>query len=175
MAHRLWFSDNDSRAFLLPSDESLPTGSLSIHDRVGKRMSVSAESVAAYEIGEEQARRWAKDQLGRTLEELKEGLDEKLGELRQKVEAIKPQPVSEGTTVTPEAPSALLSLLKQLPSVIGQSLSGDESRVDKARSAMGDLQRRLKEAGIDLDDRFTKFPDRLAELRKEAEREKKEA
>jgi hypothetical protein len=66
------------------------------------------------------------------------------------------------------------SLLKQLPSVIGHSLSGDEALVESARKSMVDLQQRLKESGIDLDDRFTRFPDRLAELRSEAEEKKEE-
>lgn len=170
----IWRSIDGEQYFLLPRHYVSPPGSLVIMEQFGTRLSVDPDAVAPFEMTEDQARRWAKDQLGRTLEELKEGLDEKLGELRQKVEAIKRQPVSEGTTVTPEAPAALLSLLTQLPGVIGQSLSGDDTRVENARKAMADLQQRLKKTGIDLDDRFTRFPDRLAELRKEAEREKKE-
>ena len=58
--------------------------------------------------------------------------------------------------------------------MIVQSLSRDGSRLDSARRAMVDLQRRLKETGIHLDDRFTRFPDRLAELRKDANESKKD-
>ena len=42
---------------------------------------------------------------------------------------------------------------------------GDEARVGAARDAMADLQRRLRDAGIDVDDRLKNFPERLARLR----------
>jgi hypothetical protein len=48
-------------------------------------------------------------------------------------------------------------------------LSGDEHRIDEAKNTMSDLQHRLKDTSIDLDNRFTKFPDRIAELRREFE------
>jgi hypothetical protein len=170
----LWHAADRSRWFLVPRGVTLPEGDLAIRTLMGDPATVDAQGLVPYEITEEQARRWARDQLGRTLEELKRGIDEKLSELRHKVEDIKRRPVKEGTTITPEAPSALGSLLKQLPSVIGHSLSGDEALVESARKSMVDLQQRLKESGIDLDDRFTRFPDRLAELRSEAEEKKEE-
>ena len=74
--------------------------------------------------------------------------------------------MNDSTTVTPNAGAAIVELLKKLPGVVAQSLSTDEQRVDAARDTMKDLQHRLKEAGIDLDDRFTAFPDRLAGIRK---------
>lgn len=141
-------------------------------DLLGRSQSVAPESVAVFEVTEEQARRWAKDQLGQALEELKQNADEKLAELRGKLDEFNKRPVREGTTITPDVGPALLELLKQLPRVVGQSLSADEGRVEAARKVMADLQGRLKEAGIELDERFTSFPDRLAELRKETEREK---
>jgi hypothetical protein len=57
--------------------------------------------------------------------------------------------------------------------VIGQSISGDEQRVEAAREKLAELQRRLAESGIDLDERFTGFADRLADLRKETEKKRK--
>lgn len=67
---------------------------------------------------------------------------------------------------------ALFDLLKQLPRVIAYSLAHDAQRVEAAKSTMADLQRRLQEAGIDLDQRFTSFPERLAELREELRKPK---
>jgi hypothetical protein len=171
----LWAAENRSRWFLVPLGMAPPDGPLVIRNLLGETARVDSRDLEPFEVTEDQARRWAKDQLGRTLEELRDGLNESLGELRQKVEAIKREPVKEGTAVTPEAPSALLGLLKQLPGVIAQSLSADQARVESARATMGDLQQRLKAAGIDLDDRFTRFPDRLAALRKEADEERKKA
>jgi hypothetical protein len=39
---------------------------------------------------------------------------------------------------------------------------------------MTDLQRRFKESGIDLDERFTNFPEPLADLRREFVKERAE-
>jgi hypothetical protein len=161
--------------YVIPEDCELDAGPVRITDFSGRSRGVAPDALIAFEVTEEQAHRWAKDELGKTLGELKDGIDEKLRGLRAKLEAVKSRPVKEGAAVTPDAPSALLSLLKQLPGVIGQSLSGEDGRVEDARNTMVDLQRRLKESGIDLDDRFTRFPDRLAELRKDAERQRKQA
>jgi hypothetical protein len=167
----VWRTD-DGRYFLIPDHEPANPGTLAISDALGRSRNVAPEAVAAFEVTEEQARRWTRDQLRRTLEELKEGLDDALGKLREKLAAIERQPVREGTSVTAEAPAVLFRLLKQLPRIIGESLSGDETRLEGARQGMRDLQHGLKEAGIDLDQRFTGFPDRLAALRKEAEQKR---
>ena len=58
-----------------------------------------------------------------------------------------------------------LYLAAALPGVIGNALSGDPRRVAAARETMAGLRQRLAEAGVELDDRFTALPDRLAELR----------
>jgi len=165
----LWHSIDRTRWFLLPSDMAFPEGAFKLQNLIGKEALIDANSLTPFEVTEHQARRIAKDQLGETLDELKQGTDEKLAELRRQLDEKDRTPVREDTTVTPNAEPALLDLLKKLPGVIGNSLSGEENRVHAARTAMSDLQRRLKDAGIDLDDRLTSFPDRLADLRKDAE------
>jgi hypothetical protein len=139
---------------------------LEIRPHCGTCVSVNPEAVGPFEVTEAQAVRWAKDELGQTLDELKHGIDERLADLHRQLDERNRTPVTENTTVTPNATPALFDLLKKLPGVIGNSLSGDTKRVESAKTAMADLQRQLKEAGVDLDERFTKFPDRLAELRK---------
>jgi hypothetical protein len=138
----------------------------------GEIRCIAEDAGAPHEITEAQARRWAKDELGKTLEELKLGLDEKLAELRQKLEEFNKRPVDPKSKLTPDVGPALLALLKELPGILGKSLSGDAERVGAARGTMEELRRRLEEAGIDLGERFTGFPDRLAELRREVERER---
>jgi len=125
-----------------------------------------------YEISEDQARRWAKDQLGNALSEIRESIDDKLDDWRQQLDEFNRTPMAEDTTVTPNTVSALFAFIRQLPGVVVGSLSSNELRVGEARDTMTDLHGRLKKAGIDLDERFTSFPDRLAELRKDVERKR---
>jgi hypothetical protein len=44
-------------------------------------------------------------------------------------------------------------------------LSADEGSLEGAQQTMVELQQRLQQAGIELDQRFTSLTDRLAELR----------
>jgi len=162
----LWSTSDRSRWFLIKGSVTPPAGSTPIRSLSGESALVDLGWLTPFEVTEDQARRWAKDQLGQTLDELKHGIDERLADLRRQLEEKNRTPVTENTTVTPNAAPALFELLKKLPGVIGNSLSGDEQRVESAKTEMADLQRQLKEAGIDLDERFTNFPDRLAELRK---------
>ena len=169
MPNTLWTTGDGNRYFLIPDDRTTEPGTLSIKRLDGMLASVSPDWLASFEVTEAEARRIAKDQLGQTLDELKHGIDERLADLRRQLDEKNGTPVTENTTITPNAAPALFDLLKKLPGVIGNSLSGDENRVVTAKTAMADLQKRLKEAGIDLDDRFANFPDRLAELRKDVE------
>jgi hypothetical protein len=165
----LWFTEDRSRFFLVPDGQVFALGAFVIETLTDQRETVTMESLAPFEIADDQARRWAKDQLGQTLDELKIGINERLAELRRQLDEKDRTPVAEDATVTPNAAPPLFELLKKLPSVIGKSLSGDESRVESAKTEMANLQRQLKEAGIDLDERFTNFPDRVAHLRKDFE------
>lgn len=170
--HRLWHTRTPDRYFLVPNDCMPEGGETEIVSFDGKSATASEDWLRIFEITEDQAHQWGKDQLSQTLDELRQGLDEKLTEWRQQLDELNRRPVSESSTVNRNAGSALLDLLKLFPSVLGNSLSGEETRVDSAKQAMATLQQQLKEAGIDLDDRFTNFPDRLAELRKEYERQR---
>jgi hypothetical protein len=165
----VWSTEDRLRWFLLSSDEVTSRGGLRIRNLEGRTAAVDEDSIAAFEVTEEQARRSAKDQLGRTLDELKVGLDERLAQLRAQLDQFDRTPVKEDTTITPNAAAALFDFVKALPRVIGRSISGDDTRVAAARDAMAELQQRLKEAGIEVDDRVKGFPDRLASLRAKPE------
>jgi hypothetical protein len=120
-----------------------------------------------YEVSEHEARRFMREELGATLDELKAGIGEVLAGARRRLEEWNRQPVGKRTGVTPDAGGALLALLGKLPGVIGNSLSGDAERVAVARETLVGLDGCLRDAGIELDDRFTGFADRLAELREQ--------
>ena len=163
----LWMTTDQSRFFLIANNTSLVAGNFCIKTLTGQQAFVDLVSIEANEISEDQAHQWVKDQLGQTLGEIRSSIDEKLADWRTQLEEFNQTPVAKDTTITPDAAPALLNLLKQLPSILGNSLSGDEHRISEAKNTMTDLQRQLKEAGIDLDDHFKKFPDHLAELRRE--------
>jgi hypothetical protein len=161
----LWTTGNRTRWFFLPDGVTPVNGSIAIRSLTGETTEVDPQWIAPFEITEEQARRLVKEQLGQALTELKHGIDEKLADWRTSLEAFNRRPVNEDTTITPDAPAAILEFFRQLPRVVGQSVSGDEARVGAARDAIRELQQRLKDAGIDVGDRMTDFPDRLASLR----------
>lgn len=174
MGTSLWRMEGKGRYFLIPEDCTPVPGEAEIVSFDGKSATVADDWLSPFEITEDQAHQWGKDQLGQTLDELKQGIDEKLADWRQQLDELNRRSVSESSAVNRNAGSALVDLLKLFPSVLGNSLSGEETRLDSAKQTMATLQQQLKEAGIDLDDRFTNFPDRLAELRKDYERQRAE-
>lgn len=163
----LWVTSDRRYRFLTPVDADLRPGATVLVDVTGRSRSVDLASIKQFEVSEQEARRWAREELGATLDDLKAGTYEVLAAARRRLDERNHAPVGERTTVTAEAGPALLVLLGKLPSVIGNSLSGDEQRVGEARATLAALQLRLRDAGIELDDRFTGFADRLAELREQ--------
>lgn len=169
-----WSSvENPRRFYLVPDGEELPEGSFGISSLSGRTLSVDQARLERFEITEEQARQWARDQLGQALGEVKSAVDEKFAEWRKNLDEFNQTPHGKDSGVTPDAASGLLDLLKQLPGVVCNGLSGDEQRVDAARNIMAGLRQQLKESGINLGDEFGSFPDRLAALRRETEQELK--
>ncbi len=169
---QLWCTEDRSTFFLIPEGFVFLPGPLLIKNLVGESASVDPQSLSPFEVSEDQAHAWAKEGLGQALGEVRGAVDGKLTEWRQKLDAFNRSPVTEDSPVTPNTVSALCDLLKELPGVLSKSLSKNEQRVGEAREVMTSLQKRLKEAGIELDERFTDFPDRLAKLRKDAEHER---
>ena len=110
-----------------------------------------------------------REQLEAGLTALRASLDETLAGWRAKLDAARNEPVAPDSTVTPNAVPALLDFLRALPGIVGQSISGDDARVANARQSLADLQQKLASTGIELDDRFTGYADRLAGLRRDAE------
>lgn len=169
MGSSLWTTPDRTSYFLVNDDQVPAPGDFAVARLDGSLCFVSREWILLFQISEAAARVVATEQLGQTLDELKHAIDGKLIDVRQQLDERMREPVSASTTLTPSAAPALLNLLKRLPGLIGQGLSRDKGHVETARTTMADLQRQLKDAGIDLDDRFTRFPDRLSALRDEFE------
>lgn len=165
----LWRSADDGRFFIVPEVAALRLGPMAVHDGAGQVRLVEAHDLEPYEVSEDQAHRWTRDQLGRTLDELRASLNDTIANARARLDEERHTPVAPDTTLTPNAVPALLDLLRSLPRIVGQSISGDEERVAAARSSLTVLQQRLAEGGVALDERFTGFADRLAGLREEME------
>jgi hypothetical protein len=163
----LWRSENGERWFLVPPDAEPGAGDFPIRSIDGEIARVSEAWAACHEVSEDEGRAWARADLGLTLDELKHNIDEVLTDRRRQLDAAKHAPVSETTLITPDAVPGLLAMLKKLPGIIGDSLSGDAARIGAASDTMAGLRQRLSEAGIDLDKRFSNFPDRLAGLRED--------
>jgi hypothetical protein len=171
----IWRTQSRDRWFLLPAAIEAPEGPDEIRSLSGQRRSVSLELLRVFEITEAQGRRLARDQLSEALEELRRGIDAKVSEWRSAMEARDSCPERDAASVAPAAIGACLELLRQLPRIVGRSISGDQARVSNARDTMAKLQQQLFASGIDLDSRFTEFPDRLAQLRVDSSRKSEKA
>jgi len=165
MTASIWTTRAPRRFYLLSDTQPPGPGDVQLRRLDGATTTAAADELAPFEISEEQAHRIARDQLGETLDELNAGLKQRLGSLRASLTRQQHTPVAPDSPITPDAAPALLALLKALPGVIIGSLAKDGDQLDRAREKMALLQRRLGEAGIDLDERFGAFPDRLASLR----------
>ena len=163
----VWSTVGDRRRFfLVPIDHAFEPGDTAVRAPLKNEERVSADDLAVFEITEQQAHRWATAELAGTLNELKANMDAGLAKFRAQLAANDQKPVDASSPITPNAASAILDFFTALPRVVGQGISGDETRVAAARQKMADLQQRLKESGVDVDDRLQQFPERLAELRK---------
>ena len=165
----IWRTTDGSRYFVIPDGVALPTGDIRLVDLLGNDASASADGLTPFEITEAQAHRIAKDQLGRALEEIRGSVDDTLAKYRARLQAFQQTPVTERTTVTPDAVPALADLIKELPGAIGGGLSRDEGKRQRARETLKALEAKLKASGIDLGGRLEGFADRLHALRAETD------
>ncbi|MEO5851902.1 MAG: hypothetical protein ABIQ15_05265 [Nocardioides sp.] len=106
-----------------------------------------------------------REELGETLDELKSGLDDVLAGARQRLDEWDHARAAASSDVTPDVGGAVWDLVRRMPAVIGNSLSGDEERIGRARDVLAGLDERLREAGVELGDGLAGYADRLAGLR----------
>lgn len=114
----------------------------------------------------------ARAELAQALDELKTGLDGVLAMAREQMDEKNHEAVGVHTNVTPDVGGALWELLRRMPGIIGNSLSGVNERVANARDTLSGLDGRLRNAGVDVSDRLSGYADRLADLREEYRHEK---
>ena len=171
----LWRTIDCSRNFLIPASVSPPLGNLTIRSLTGDELSADESWLRRFEVSEQEAREWAKRELGDALGELKGEIDAGLADARVALEAARLAPVAEDTDITPDAVPALMALVRKLPRAILDSLSASDDQVVQAKEELAKIQQRLRAAGIDVGEKLEQFPDRLASLRADAERRKPKA
>ena len=169
----LWLGSEGTKFFLVPDNFILPSGSFPITNRDGTSKSVDLSSVKVFEVSEDEALRWARGELGETLGELRQNIDEKLAEWRRQLDELDQTPITQRSNVTPEAGSTFFDFLTQLPRIISDSVSGDEERVDSARKATAELEQKFNKSGLPVDDRLRNFPDRMARIHESGSTTKK--
>jgi hypothetical protein len=67
----LWSDAAHTRRFIIPDGAELPPGEFAIRTAGGRAASVDEAAVLPYEVSEDEARVWAKEQLGGVLGELR--------------------------------------------------------------------------------------------------------
>lgn len=170
----LWIDKHENRKFVIPYDFTLCAGSLRLTATDGREINVDPESVAAFEVSEEEAKAWLKEQLGDVAKQLKAGLRDALfGSKSATAEpTVAPDPaVSEGDppsktpgldllaaiTDTPRESltgdyaaigQAVRAYLQDVTATAGDAVSGDPQRVRAARERMRDWDETLRAHGV---------------------------
>lgn len=166
----LWRTADRERWFLIPQEQEGPPGDLDLRSVEGAERRVHPAWARRFEVSEAEGRAFAKAELGDALDELKGGIDGVLARLRERIDEAKRTPVAPDSQVTPDAVPALFELVKALPGLVGNGLSGHRERTERAKSDAAAIEERLKAAGIDVGDRLSTFPGRLERLRGEVAR-----
>ena len=169
LSEQLWRTEDHARWFIIPDVDRPRPGTLALRALSGEEVGVDPDWARRYEVAEAEGRAFAKEEFGYTLDEVKRRVDAKLAAMREDIDAARRAPVAPDSPITPNAVPALVALVAKLPRVIVDSLSGEPARVEKAGGELAALKQRLVAAGIDIDDRLTQFPDRLAALRRRFE------
>jgi hypothetical protein len=169
MAHFELFTTADRRKiFHFPEDVVVDSGQLQITALNGTNRFVNETQLMGFEVSEAEALQWTRQELGDSLTELRQNIVSKLDEWRRQLDNFNKTPLTENTTVTPEAGPVFYELLAALPKVFRESTSGDETQVESAKETMADLERRFTESGLDVQGRVAAFPERLAKVEKKS-------
>jgi hypothetical protein len=174
LEEQLWRTEDRARAFILPDAVQPPPGPLAIRSLAGEEALVDPDWLARYEVSGDEAHAWATREFGIALGEARRRIDAKLGRMRTSLDAARAAPVTADSELTADALPALLSLVTALPRAILDGLSGDDGRVSAANGRLGDVEARLERAGIRLGGKVAAFPCRLAGLREETARARRD-
>lgn len=116
-----WTTQDRARHFIVPDEAELAPGPFALRTAAGRERTVDESAVAPFEVTEEEARAWAKEQLGAVFGELRgqtlgfvEQLRQKTAELREENRRTWEQAVADAPPDVREAGSRLRDMLKDL-------------------------------------------------------------
>ena len=170
----MWRTPDRERSFILPDAVPRPAGQFAIRSLAGEEAQVDPDWLTRYEVTNAEAHDWATREFGIALGEARRRIDAKLGRMRASLDVARAAPVAADSEFTADAVPALLSLIKAMPRAILDGLSGDAGRVIAANGSLGDVEARLDRAGIRLGGKVADFPYRLAGLREETARARRD-
>src|SRR4051812_6113097 len=70
-ARSLWTTHARTRHFIVPDDAELPPGSFELRTSTGRERAADEAALLPYEVTEDEARAWAREQLGAVFGELR--------------------------------------------------------------------------------------------------------
>lgn len=79
----LWTDPARTRYFRIPDDEPLPPGEFVLRTVTGRELRVDEGSLAAFEMGEAEAKEWVKAEFGEMLDGVRAGLERFVEKLKQ--------------------------------------------------------------------------------------------
>jgi len=83
ISHRsLWSAADGIRVFLIPNEQRLPPGDLTLRTITGGEQRVDPTAVALFEVTEEQAKEWVKGEFGKILDNARGAVNQFLERLR---------------------------------------------------------------------------------------------
>ena len=180
--HSLWIDTTQTRYFLIPTRQKLPSGDFILQNLDGEERKVNPTSLTPFEITEEEANTYLQTEIEQVMEQAKNALsnsltssveqgradststpssDEFLSNLMAALMGVSPEEV-QNNPATAEA--GLQNLLSQLKAIIHGSLSEDSAQLEAARDRMRSLQATLKPHSTELGEGLEKFSDRLHDL-----------
>lgn len=116
-----WTDAARTRHFIVPDEAELAPGPFALRTAAGRERSVDESAVAPYEVTEEEAREWAREQLGAVFGELRgqtldfvARLKQKTAEMREENRRTWEQAVADAPPEVREAGSQLRDMLKDL-------------------------------------------------------------
>lgn len=138
----LWSDSEKKRHFLIPDSLQLPPGEYQLRTPTGKKRFVDPDALKNFEVSEEEADTWLKEELGDVMRQLGAGLRNTFyGKSHQHQE--KNEPKGPGDKQDEEKKKSLtpgLDLLADMTGTSRESLTGDYQAIGKAlRAYMDDI------------------------------------
>jgi hypothetical protein len=154
---RLWSNRTRDRHFLVPDSIQLPSGDFFLRTVTGQQQQVDPDALAPYEIAQEEAKEWLKDQFGQMVQSAKDSI---MDSIRRKMASEPDLDAWFGAHPENTAPSAskpsnsspALSLLAALSEESLEQLQSDPSAVGRAVHSLFTQIGRLFSAATSTDE-----------------------